>query len=264
MALILITGASDGLGRALAEDLAAGGRHRLLLHGRDARRLAEVAEVTGGETFTADISSLADVRRLAAEVAESHDRLDVLVNNAGIGFHVEGTSRRTSADGHELRLAVNYLAPVLLTRELLPLLRRSAPSRVVNIASIGQQPIDFDDPQLERGYTDVAAYCRSKLALICHTRDLAEELDGSGVTVNSVHPASYMPTAMSRRSGMEIVDSLEKGVAATRRLVEAAELTEVSGRYFDGENEARASEEAYDPDYRRRLGELTEKLLAGF
>ncbi|GAB3881920.1 SDR family NAD(P)-dependent oxidoreductase [Microbispora bryophytorum] len=261
MALILITGASDGLGRALAEDLAAGG-HRLLLHGRDARRLAEVAEATGGETFTADFSSLAGVRRLAARIAEAHDRLDVLVNNAGIGFHVEGTSRQLSADGHELRLAVNYLAPVLLTRELLPLLRRAAPSRIVNVASIGQQPIDFDDPQLERGYTDVAAYCRAKLALICHTRDLAEELQGSGVTVNSVHPGSYMPTAMSRRSGMEVVDTLEKGVAATRRLVEAPELAEITGRYFDGEKEARASEEAYDPDYRRRLSELTRKLSA--
>ncbi|GAB3131537.1 SDR family NAD(P)-dependent oxidoreductase [Microbispora hainanensis] len=261
MALILITGASDGLGRALAEDLAAAG-HRLLLHGRDVRRLAEVAEATGGETFTADFSSLAEVRRLAARIAETHDRLDVLVNNAGIGFHVDGTSQQLSADGHELRLAVNYLAPVLLTRELLVLLRRGAPSRVVNVASIGQQPIDFDDPHLERGYTDVAAYCRSKLALICHTLDLAGELDGSGVTANSIHPASYMPTAMSARSGMEVVDTLEKGVAATRRLVDAPELAGITGRYFDGEKEARASEEAYDPDYRRRLGELTRKMLA--
>ncbi|GII54189.1 3-oxoacyl-ACP reductase [Planotetraspora thailandica] len=264
MALILITGASDGLGRALAEDLAATGQHRLLLHGRDARRLAEVAEATGGESFQADFSSLADVRRLAEEVAAAHDRLDVLVNNAGIGFHVDGVERQASADGHELRLAVNYLAPVLLTRELLPLLRQAAPSRVVNVASIGQQPIDFDDPQLEREYTDIAAYCRSKLALISHTIDLAEELDGSGVTVNSVHPATYMPTTMSARSGMEVVDSLEKGVAATWRLVDAPELAGVTGRYFDGEAEARASEEAYDPGYRRRLGELTQKLLVGF
>ncbi|GAA4557880.1 SDR family NAD(P)-dependent oxidoreductase [Planotetraspora kaengkrachanensis] len=262
MATILITGASDGLGRASAEDLAAAGRHRLLLHGRDARRLAEVADATGGETFTADFSSLADVRRLAAQIAESHDRLDVLVNNAGIGFHKDGVSRETSADGHELRLAVNYLAPVLLTRELLPLLRRSAPSRIVNVASIGQAPIDFDDPQLERGYTDVAAYCRSKLALIAHTFDLAEELAGSGVTVNSVHPATYMPTAMSSRSGMEVVDSLEQGVAATRRLVDDPETAEITGRYFEGEKEARAAEEAYDPDHRRRLGELTRQLLA--
>ncbi|MEV1198448.1 Rossmann-fold NAD(P)-binding domain-containing protein [Microbispora rosea] len=90
---------------------------------------------------------------------------------------------------------------------------------------------------------------------------MAEELEGSGVTVNSIHPATYMPTTMSRRSGMEVVDTLEKGVAATRRLVDAPELAEITGRYFDGE-EARASEEAYDPDYRRRLRELTRKMVA--
>ncbi|MCO6000152.1 SDR family NAD(P)-dependent oxidoreductase [Actinoallomurus rhizosphaericola] len=264
MALILITGASDGLGRALAEDLAVSGRHRLLLHGRNAQRLREVADATGGETFLADFSSLAEVGSLAAEIAGSYDRLDVLVNNAGVGFHATGTTRELSADGYELRLAVNYLAPVLLTRKLLSLLRRGAPSRIVNVASVGQQPIDFDDPHQERGYTDVAAYCRSKLALISHTYDLAEELAGTGVTVNSLHPALYMPTAMSKRSGMEIVDSLETGVAATRRLVDAPELADVTGRYFEIEKEARASEEAYDPEYRRRLGELTRDLLKDF
>ncbi|MER5528464.1 SDR family NAD(P)-dependent oxidoreductase [Streptomyces sp. NPDC002677] len=261
MALILITGASDGLGRALAEDLAADGRHRLLLHGRDAGRLKEVVEATGGEAFQADFSSLAEVKLLAERIAGEHDRLDALVNNAGVGFHADGTTRQISQDGHELRLAVNYLAPVLLTRELLPLLRRARESRIVNVASIGQQPMDFDDPQLERGYSDIAAYCRSKLALICHTRELAEELTGSGVTVNSVHPATYMPTAMSRRSGMEFVDTLEKGLSATRRLVDAPELSGVTGRYFESGLEARASEEAYDPSYLRRLGELTRSLL---
>jgi len=264
MALILITGASDGLGRALAEALAADGRHRLLLHGRDAGRLKEVAASTGGEVFQADLSSLAEVKRLAARIAEGHDRLDVLVNNAGVGFHTAGTTRQLSQDGFELRLAVNYLAPVLLTRELLPLLRRAQPSRIVNVASIGQQPMDFTDPQLERGYTDVGAYCRSKLALICHAQDLAEELAGSGVTANSVHPATYMPTAMSRRSGMKTVDTLEKGLSATRRLVEAPELAGVTGRYFDSGQEAQASEEVYDADYRARLRELTRNLLRNF
>ncbi|MDX3235007.1 SDR family NAD(P)-dependent oxidoreductase [Streptomyces sp. ME03-5709C] len=261
MATILITGASDGLGRALAEDLAADGGHTLLLHGRDPGRLAEVAVATGGEPHRADLSSLAEVRRLAAAVAARHDRLDVLVNNAGVGFHAEGRRRRTSADGHELRLAVNYLAPVVLTRELLPLLRRSAPSRIVNVASVGQQPLDLDDPELTRDYTDVAAYCRSKLALISHSFDLAEELGGTGVTVNSVHPATFMPTAMSRRSGMDVVDSLEQGVAATRRLVDAPALAGVTGRYFEGGTEARAAAEAYDAEYRRRLAEVTDSLL---
>lgn len=188
----------------------------------------------------------------------------MLVNNAGVGFHATGTDRLTSRDGHELRLAVNYLAPVLLTRELLPLLRRSAPSRVVNVASVGQQPIDFDDPQLTRDHTDVAACCRSKLALIGNGLDLAEELSGTGVTVNSLHPAPYMPTAMSRASGMDVVDSLEQGVAATRRLIEAPELADVTGRYFDGEKEARASAEAHDPEFPRRLAALTAELLPAF
>ncbi|MFJ5214619.1 SDR family NAD(P)-dependent oxidoreductase [Streptomyces sp. NPDC088354] len=185
----------------------------------------------------------------------------MLVNNAGVGFHATGTGRLTSQDGHELRLAVNHLAPVLLTRELLPPLRRPAPSRVVDVASVGQQPIDFGDPQFTRGCTEVAAYCRSKPALIGHGLDLAEELSGSGVTVNSLHPASSMPTAMSRASGMDVVDSLEEGVAATRRLVEAPELADVTGRYFDGAREARASAEAYDAEFRRRLAALTAELL---
>ncbi|MEV6368531.1 SDR family NAD(P)-dependent oxidoreductase [Micromonospora musae] len=264
MSLILITGASDGLGRALAEELAADGRHQLLLHGRDADRLAEVARTTGGVPLRADFAALDEVKRLAAEVTREYGRLDVLVNNAGVGFHVDGTTRHLSRDGYELRLAVNYLAPVLLTRELLPLLHGSAAGRVVNVASIGQQPIDFDDPQFARDFHEPAAYSRSKLALICHTLDLADGLAGSGVTANSVHPAAYMPTSMSRRSGMEFVDTLEKGVSAVRRLVDGAELAGVSGRYFDSGQEARAAAEAYDPAYRRRLRALTHDLLANF
>ncbi|MEV0720722.1 SDR family NAD(P)-dependent oxidoreductase [Asanoa sp. NPDC050611] len=262
MSRILITGASDGLGRALAVELAASGRHELLLHGRDAGRLADVATATGGTPFQADFASLAEVKRLAAEVAGKYDRLDVLVNNAGIGFHVDGRTRQVTADGHELRLAVNYLAPVLLTRELLPLLHAGDAARIVNVASIGQQPMDFDDPQFTRDYTDVAAYCRAKLALISHTIDLAHDLPG--ITVNSVHPASYMPTSMSRRSGMDVVDTLEQGVAATRRLVDDPALAGLTGRYFDGGTEARAAQEVYDPAYRRRLRDLTGDLLAGF
>ncbi|GIF71930.1 SDR family NAD(P)-dependent oxidoreductase [Asanoa siamensis] len=264
MSRILITGASDGLGRALAEDLAATGGHELLLHGRDAGRLAAVATATGGTPFQADFASLADVRRLATEVADKYDRLDVLVNNAGIGFHVDGTTRVLSRDGYESRLAVNYLAPVLLTRHLLPLLHQAPAARIVNVASVGQAPVDFDDPQFARDYSEVAAYCRSKLALIAHTIDLAADLAGTGVTANSLHPASYMPTTMSKASGMDQVDTLEKGVAATRRLVDGADLAGVTGRYFDSGTEARAAAEIYDPAYRARLRGLTRDLLAAF
>jgi NAD(P)-dependent dehydrogenase (short-subunit alcohol dehydrogenase family) len=264
MATILITGASDGLGRALAEDLAKDG-HRLLLHGRNTDRLAEVAAATGGEVFTADFSSLAAVKGLADDVAARHGRLDVLVNNAGVGFRTDSASstrRETSADGYELRLAVNFLAPVLLTRELLPLLRAAAPARVVNVASVGQQLFDFDDPQHERNFSQADAYCRSKLALISHTVDLAEQLAPFGITVNAVHPATFMATTMTSTSGVPAQEPLEKGVAATRRLVDAPELTTVTGTYFHSEAPATPSEpEALSSAYRRRLAALTQDLL---
>ncbi|MGW4074189.1 SDR family NAD(P)-dependent oxidoreductase [Streptomyces asiaticus] len=261
MKTILITGASDGLGRALAEALAESG-HRLLLHGRNPERLKSVAEATGGEVFRADLSSLAATKRLAAAIAAGHDRLDVLVNNAGVGFRKASTERQTSIDGYELRLAVNYLAPVLLTRELLPLLKKAAPSRIVNVASMGQQMFDFEDPQFERGFSQLDAYCRSKLALVTHTVGLAEELAGTGVTVNSLHPATFMATAMTHASGVDVKEPVEKGVAATSRLVSDPELATVTGRFYNGETETPPPHsEALAPPYRRRLADLTDELL---
>jgi NAD(P)-dependent dehydrogenase (short-subunit alcohol dehydrogenase family) len=260
VALILVTGASDGLGRALAYALAEQG-HRLLVHGRDAARLAEVAQRTGAEQLRADLAALHDVRRLADTVRERHDRLDVLVNNAGVGFGAPGHARQLSADGYELRLAVNYLAPYLLTRLLLPLLKRSAPARVVNVASAGQEPFDLADPMSEHGYTGVDAYRRSKLALVAHSFDLAEELADTGVTVNCLHPASLMPTTMVREAGWRQIDSLQQGLQATLRLVTDPALDSVTGRYFDGTRQSRALDQAYDVDFRKRLRELTESLV---
>ena len=153
----------------------------MLVHGRDRARGEAVAEEVrrrgGSATFyAADLSSLAAVRDLAEVVGRDHDHLDVLVNNAGIGF---GRGRReVSADGFELRFAVNYLAGFLLTRLLLPRLGGEKPSRIVNVASIGQQAIDFSDVMLERGYSGVSAYRQSKLAQIMFTIDLAAELAG--------------------------------------------------------------------------------------
>ncbi|MER8160825.1 SDR family NAD(P)-dependent oxidoreductase [Streptomyces sp. NPDC094472] len=261
MASILITGATNGLGLALAEELAEAG-HQLLLHGRDPQRLAPIAQRLGAEEYIADLSALAETQRLAAEVAARHARLDVLVNNAGVGFTWNGTTRSMSADGYEQRLAVNYLSPVLLTRELLPLLRAGSPSRIVNIASAAQEPIDFDDPQMLKEFTEVRAYSRSKLAMINWTADLAEELAGTGVTANSVHPATFMPTSIQRNSGAEAQDTLESGIAATRRLIESPELAEVSGRYYFKEEEKQPSHEwTLAPEYRRRLTDLTQHLL---
>jgi NAD(P)-dependent dehydrogenase (short-subunit alcohol dehydrogenase family) len=257
---ILVTGATDGLGRAVAGELARRGA-ALRVHGRDPERLAAVAEELGGRAYRADLSSLAEVRALAAEVLEHEPRLDALVNNAGIGSTLPGDGERLeSADGHELRFAVNYLAPYLLTRLLLPLLERSAPARIVNVSSAGQMPIDFSDVMLVRRYDGTRAYCQSKLAQILFALDLAEELRGRGVTATALHPATYMPTKMVLHARGSAVSSLEEGVAATVRLVADPALEGVTGAYFDGAREAAAHPQAGDPQARRQLRELSDAL----
>jgi NAD(P)-dependent dehydrogenase (short-subunit alcohol dehydrogenase family) len=265
---ILITCATDGLGRALARRLAADGA-TLILHGRDPERLDrsadEVRDAHGVErprTVLADLAELAQVRRLADQVRQASDRLDVLVSNAGIGSgEPDGRTRRTSADGYELRFAVNYLAGFLLTLELLPLLRSSAPARIVNVASIGQQPLDFDDLMLERGYSGVRAYRQSKLAQIMSGFELAGRLPADKVTVNSLHPATYMPTKMVLQEVGDSVESIEDGVAATRRLVSDEDLSETTGRFFDRTRDARADAQAYDTDARAELWRRSLKLV---
>jgi NAD(P)-dependent dehydrogenase (short-subunit alcohol dehydrogenase family) len=264
---ILVTGATDGLGRALARELAAAGA-TVLLHGRSKQRLEgtrrELVEATGSDrlrTYLADFVSLEQVRRLAREVAGDQERLDALVNNAGIAG---GGPRRESADGIELRFAVNYLAPFLLTELLLPLLRRSAPSRVVNVASVGQVPIDFDDVMLERGYEPLHAYRQSKLAQVMFTFELAQRLRAAGetgVTVNALHPATLMNTKMALDSFGYAMSTIQDGVEATLRLVAAPELEGVSGRYFDRLDEDRANAQAYDAGARARLWRLSADLV---
>jgi NAD(P)-dependent dehydrogenase (short-subunit alcohol dehydrogenase family) len=261
---ILITGATDGLGRALASSLAADGA-QLILHGRNRDKLdrvaAEIAQADDGHapaTVLADLADLEQVRALAGQVASLTGHLDVLVNNAGIGSgEPEGRTRRVSADGYELRFAVNYLAGFDLTLRLLPLLKASPAARIVHVASIGQHPIDFDDVMLEHNYSGTRAYGQSKLAQITAGFVLAERLPPDAITVNSLHPATYMPTKMVLDEIGHSVDTLEEGEAATRRLINAPELATTTGRFFERIRESRAHASAYDPETRRRLWRLS-------
>ena len=252
----LITGSTDGVGRMVAERLGAAG-WRVLVCGRDrARGDAVVAEIkkAGGDAqfLQADLASLAEVRRLAQAVQSATKRLDLLINNAGIGSGGPQGARQASADGYELRFAVNYLSGFLLTHLLLPLLRKSAPSRIVNVSSLGQQPLDFADVMLSSDYSGMRAYRQSKLAQILFTIDLAAELAGSRVTVNVLHPATFMDTKMVREFGTPM-STVEEGAEAILKLAVAPELEGRSGLYFNGKEEARANEQAYDAQARAKL-----------
>ena len=261
---ILVTGATDGLGRGVAERLAAGGAS-LLLHGRDPKRLAATADQirrsTGNariSTHCADLSSLQEVSALADDVTSSTDVLHVLINNAGIGSgKPDLNTRQESRDGHELRFAVNYLAGFSLTLLLLPLLLRSAPARVVHVASLAQAPIDFDDPMIHKDYGGVRAYGQSKLAQVTSGFELASRLPAEQVTVNSLHPATYMPTKIVLQEVGRSVDTLEEGVKATMRLAISTEVGGVSGRFYDRQAESRPNAQAYDLEARARLWKLS-------
>jgi NAD(P)-dependent dehydrogenase (short-subunit alcohol dehydrogenase family) len=261
--IIVITGATDGLGRALAGALAKQPDTTLVLHGRDQGRLDILSASLAGSparvhTLLADLAELAQVHRLADEIAGLTDAVSVLVNNAGIGSgEPDGTERRVSADGYELRFAVNYLAAFALTQRLLPLLDAGAPARIVHVASLGQAPIDFDDPDIEHGYSGLRAYGQSKLAMITAGFVLAGKLDPARTTVNSLHPATYMPTKMVLRNRGSSIDSLETGLQATLRLVMAPETEGVTGEFFDRTRPARPDESAYDPEVQRRLWDLS-------
>lgn len=265
---IVVTGATDGLGRALAAALAADPELTLVLHGRNPARLASLREELAGEpaeiiTVRADLAELAQVHALADEIESLVDQVSVLVNNAGVGGgEPDGMARRLTLDGNELRFAVNYLATFCLTQRMLPLLERGAPARVVHVASLGQAPIDFDDLTLEHGYDGMRAYCVSKLAMITAGFALAGRLDPRRVTVNSLHPGTYMPTKMVMESIGYSIDSLETGVDSTLRLIRDPALDGVSGRFYDRLRERRADASAYEPEIQARLWAVSEELTA--
>lgn len=262
---VLVTGSTDGVGRLVAIRLADQGAH-VLVHGRDHHRGEQVLERIravgrGSAIFLpADLSALAEVRRLAEDVRQNCNRLDILVINAGIGSGGSAGKRETSQDGYELRFAVNYLSGFLLTQLLLPLMALRKGARIVNVSSLGQHPIDFEDVMLTHGYTGGRAYAQSKLAQIMFTFDLARELDPATITANCLHPATYMATTMVRQSGVTPISTVEEGAEAILSLAVSEKLACLSGEFYNGLRTAKANAQAYDDRAREQLRVLSMRL----
>lgn len=265
--VILVTGATDGIGKITAGKLAKMGA-TVLLHGRNrekcARTMTEIQEETGNEAircYVGDFSSLAAVREVAKNILSDYSSLDVLINNAGVlpGKSTEN-KRLLSEDGHELCFVVNYLAPFLLTHLLMPALQSASPSRIVNISSIAQKRIEFDNLMLERDYDPIRAYARSKLALTMFTFDIAKRLEKEQITANCLHPGSLLDTKMVRESTWTPQGSADSGADVVLHIATNKDLEDKTGLYFNEKKEARAHDQAYDDKARSKLWQLGEQL----
>jgi NAD(P)-dependent dehydrogenase (short-subunit alcohol dehydrogenase family) len=263
--VILITGATDGLGKMVATDLAKKGP-TLLLHGRNPDKgklvLNEIRQSTGNPNlfyYNADFTSLQQVAELAQKINKEQKKIDVLINNAGMGGN-KNNQREISEDGYELRFAVNYLAPFLFTHLLLPLLIKSAPSKIVNVGSGAQEPIDFNDVMIEKDYAGLRAYSQSKIAILMFTLDLAEQLKGSGVTVNCVHPASLMDTKIVMDYFGYANSTIKEGADSVEFVATSPELDGISGAFFNRTTVEKGHPWAYNLKAREKLHDLSLKL----
>ena len=260
--VILVTGSTGGLGREAALALARAGDH-VIIHGRNAERAQQVIRQIeehgrgSAKFYKADFASLADTKRFAAAVLADYDRLDVLVNNAGV-FVPDQQERRVSEDGYELHFQVNYLAGYVLTKMLLPLLESSAPSRVVNVAS-GQRPLDFDDLMFEKDYDGFDAYLRSKNAQIMMTFAMEPYLSSRNISTNALFPSGLMNTDMVIEAGFEPESSVETGRDALLQLINDDVGT---GNFFNVFEVGEAISQATDPDAQRQLMEASEELTS--
>ncbi len=264
----VVTGATRGIGRPVAERLAALGA-RVVLPVRDPAQGEHVVEAIQqrnglAEMIRADLSSMASVRSAANEIARRHPRIGLLINNAG----VITPRREVTAGGLERQLAVNHLAPFLLTLGLLGALEAGAPARIVNVSSGAHsgQRLDFDDLMSERDYRRDRVYSRTKLANILFTHELARRLEGSGVTANAVHPGVVATGLLSDYLGMPagrraFGTTPERGAEPIVYLAASPDLAGVSGRYFDRCRETRSSAASYDEAAARRLWEESETLI---
>jgi NAD(P)-dependent dehydrogenase (short-subunit alcohol dehydrogenase family) len=272
---VLVTGGTGGIGKATAAGLAVLGA-RVAITGRDRGRAEaaadEIRTANGGQVdvFVADLSSQAEVRRMAAEALADLPRIDVLVNNVGGYWH----TRHVTADGLERTFAVNHLAPFLLTRLLLERLGESGPARVVTVSSnahaTGQ--IDFEDLQGERSYSGERAYSQSKLANILFTYALAKRLQGTSITANALHPGVVRTSfGAEDPSGVQRVlvpvlrpflKSPARGATTSIHLASAPGLAQVSGKYFVNGKPRASSPRSYDEAAAARLWEISEELVA--
>lgn len=276
--VVLITGATNGIGKVTAIELARQGA-TVVIVGRSADKtlatVKEIQQATGHQQqvdyLLADLSSMAQVRRLAADFKKKYSRLDVLVNNAGATF----TTRQETVDGYEMTFATNHLAYFLLTTQLLDLLKASAPSRIVNVSSdahtIGK--IDFDDLHANKsfGMMGFAAYGNSKLANILFTYELARRLEGTGVTVNVLHPG-FVATGFGRnnvgffRGALQLFQRIgglspEKGAETIIYLASSPEVEGITGKYWYKRKPLASSTASYNVETARRLWEISEELV---
>jgi NAD(P)-dependent dehydrogenase (short-subunit alcohol dehydrogenase family) len=260
--VILVTGSTGGLGRETALALARIGDH-VIIHGRNEDRAAEVIrqiEEDGrgsARFYRADLASLEETRQLAESILADYDRLDVLVNNAGV-FLPDQQERRVTEDGYELHFQVNYLAGYVLTNLLLPLLEASAPSRVVNVAS-GQKPLAFEDLMFEQDYDGRDAYFRSKNAQIMMTFAMEPELTSRNITTNALFPSGLMNTDMVIEAGFEPQSSVETGRDALLQLINDDVGT---GKFFDVFEVGEAIPQATDPEAQQQLMDASAKLTS--
>jgi len=263
----LVTGANSGIGKETVVGLSRmGARVIMVCRNRERGEAArnDIIRKTGSsaiELLLCDLSSLAQVRKLADEVRDRYDALHVLVNNAG-SFSLGGG---TTVDGFETTLAVNYLAPFLLTNLLLGFVTASSPSRIINVSSAGHYGGEIDLNQITRGRAGalMSAYSNSKLALVMFTYELARRVRGSGVTVNCLHPGMVatriwrLPTFLTR----PFMISAKSGAETTLYLASSPELESSTGRYFDNKKEKRSSIESYDEERAKLLWDATCKLV---
>ena len=263
--IILITGSTDGIGKATALQLAALGA-TVIVHGRNAERCQracdDIRAATGNPNIdyvVADLSSQQQVRQMAADILARYDRLHVLINNAGVIVD----QRQITEDGLELSFAVNHLAPFLLTHLLLDVLKRSAPARIVNVASTVHYDaqIKFDNLQGERRYNSVDAYKVAKLGNVLFTFELAERLKGSGVTVNALHPGVVATKLLDAGWGWTNGWTPEQGAALSVYLASSPEVETVTGAYFESRAAGGASPKAKDVKLRRQLWKVSAQLV---